>query len=198
MESMRPPGDGKLAARIAEGDAAAERDLVERFSRPLFRMLLRLTRDAALSEDLHQDTFRFVIARLRRRCLDEPDKLLRFVLRTGHNLALDHRRQRTRHGEGPEPQEDLPDPAQGQLDRMLQREEAAIVRRLLAEIVPDRYRQILQRFYIAGEDKDRICADLGLGELHFNRVLFRARRRLRELALREDRTWEERMKDRVR
>lgn len=178
--------DRELAARIEEGDAAAERYLVERYSRPLFRMLQRLTRDTDLSHDLHQDTFRIVIARLRRGGLSEPDKLPRFILRTGRNLAFDHRRQRSRHEQDSAPREDLPDPAQGQLDRMLQVEEAAIVRRLLSQIVPDRYRQILQRFYLAGEDKDRICADLGLGDLHFNRVLFRARRRFRELALRAE------------
>jgi RNA polymerase sigma-70 factor, ECF subfamily len=186
METMNTLEDRDLAARIAGGDATAERDLVELYSRPLLQMLLRLTRDAALSEDFHQDTFRIVIARLRRSSLSEPDKLLRFVLRTGRNLALDYRRRQTRHREGPSPEESLPDPAQGQLDRMLQHEEAATVHRLLSEIVPDRYRQILQRFYLAGEDKDRICADLGLGDLHFNRVLFRARRRLRELALRAE------------
>ncbi len=45
----------------------------------------------------------------------------------------------------------------------------------------DRDRQILYRFYIAEEDKERICADLDLSSLHFNRVLFRARQRFKDL-----------------
>jgi RNA polymerase sigma-70 factor (ECF subfamily) len=36
---------------------------------------------------------------------------------------------------------------------------------------------------VAEEDKARICADLGLSSLHFNRVLNRARDRYRELYL---------------
>jgi RNA polymerase sigma-70 factor, ECF subfamily len=55
-----------------------------------------------------------------------------------------------------------------------------MVRRLLQEM-SERDRQILYRFYIAEEDKDRICADLQLSSLHFNRVLHRARERYRDL-----------------
>ena len=44
-----------------------------------------------------------------------------------------------------------------------------------------RDRQVLFRFYIAEENKEDICSDLGLSSLHFNRVLFRARERFREL-----------------
>jgi RNA polymerase sigma-70 factor, ECF subfamily len=52
---------------------------------------------------------------------------------------------------------------------------------VINELPSDRDRQILFRFYIAEEEKERICADLCLTGLHFNRVLFRARARYREL-----------------
>lgn len=55
------------------------------------------------------------------------------------------------------------------------------MRRVLAELPSDRDREILFRFYIAEDEKDSICRDLGLTSLHFNRVLFRARERYREL-----------------
>jgi RNA polymerase sigma-70 factor (ECF subfamily) len=60
-------------------------------------------------------------------------------------------------------------------------ERAALVRRVLAEMPSERDRQILFRFYLAEDDKESICLDLGLTSLHFNRVLFRARERYREL-----------------
>ena len=34
---------------------------------------------------------------------------------------------------------------------------------------------------MAEDDKERICRDLGLTAVHFNRVLFRARERFKEL-----------------
>jgi RNA polymerase sigma-70 factor (ECF subfamily) len=181
MDSTRENTNLEIATRIGAGDRAAEGELVERYGQVLLRLLLRLTRDRALSEDLHQETFRIVIERLRRRVLSEPDKLPRFILRTGRNLALSQRRKSIRQGESTAPQEDLLDPAQGQLERMLRREQAEILYRLLSEMSPDRYRQILVRFYIAEEEKSRICSDLGVSPIHFNCLLFRARQRLKEL-----------------
>jgi RNA polymerase sigma-70 factor (ECF subfamily) len=35
--------------------------------------------------------------------------------------------------------------------------------------------------YVRDEDKDEICASLGIDSTHFNRVLFRAKQRFREL-----------------
>ena len=52
---------------------------------------------------------------------------------------------------------------------------------MLAELKNDRDREILSRYYIADENKEDICRDLELSDLHFNRVLFRARQRYREL-----------------
>ena len=45
------------------------------------------------------------------------------------------------------------------LDRLLQQEQAFIARRVLNELDSDRDRQILFRFYIAEDDKERICRE---------------------------------------
>ena len=44
-----------------------------------------------------------------------------------------------------------------------------------------RDRAAIVRFYLDEERKEQICADLGLTELQFNLVLFRARNRLRQI-----------------
>ena len=44
-----------------------------------------------------------------------------------------------------------------------------------------RDRDILVRFYLNDEAKEEICRELRLSEEHFNRVIFRARNRFREL-----------------
>ena len=64
---------------------------------------------------------------------------------------------------------------------LLARESSALVRHVLQDLANERDRQILLRFYIAEEDKDRISADYGLSSLQFNRVLHRARQRYKEL-----------------
>ena len=73
------------------------------------------------------------------------------------------------------------DPRSGQLRRVLASEASALVRRLIGELDRSRDREILYRFYLAEERKEAICEELGLSTRHFNRVLFRARQRFKEL-----------------
>lgn len=172
-----------LARRVHAGDAVAETGLVERYSRGLLYMLRRTAGDPALADDLHQETFRIVIERLRERGIEEPERLAGFIHRTAKNLFIAGYRKGTRRKTEGEVEglETVADPASGPLQETLRDEQAALVRRLIAELDTDRDRQILYRFYIAEEDKERICAALDLSSLHFNRVLFRARQRFKEL-----------------
>jgi DNA-directed RNA polymerase specialized sigma24 family protein len=78
---------------------------------------------------------------------------------------------------------DVASPGSGQLSDLLVRERADLVRQVIQELGTSRDRDILLRFYIAEEDKDRISADFGLSSLQFNRVLHRARERYREIYL---------------
>jgi RNA polymerase sigma-70 factor, ECF subfamily len=158
--------------------------MVQRYSRGLLFHLHRLTGDTALSDDLHQETFRIVLEKLRGEGLDQPGSLAGFILHTGRNLFFGAYRKRVRRGEG-ESLDAAPvepaDPTPGPLTRILREEVVQKVRRLIGGLATERDRQLLFRFYVAEEDKERICSDLGLDGVHFNRVLFRARQRLKEL-----------------
>ncbi len=186
------PGEGEAAAdlvrRIAAGDASAETELVERYSRGLSFMLRHLSKSAEVAEDLHQETFRIVLERLRRKGLEEPAGFLGFLRGTARNLLSTHRRvaERRKTSTGADASGHLVDPAPSQLAAMLRDEASHLVRRLIAELGTDRDRQLLFRFYVAEDDKHQICADLNLSSEHFNRVLFRARQRFRILVERHD------------
>jgi len=186
VEAARPGSDPSvdLVRRIVSGDPAAEAELVQRFSRALSFLLRRLARDEAAAEDLYQETFRLVIEKVRGGELREPERLPGFVSSMARNLFLGSVRRSGRrqkwHGD-PEATEIAPDPAPGQLAKLLAQERAATVRHVLAELRNDRDREILSRYYIADENKEDICRDFDLSDLHFNRVLFRARQRYKEL-----------------
>jgi RNA polymerase sigma-70 factor, ECF subfamily len=178
-----------LVRRIQEGDPAAESELVARFSRGLLLMLRRLVRNPALADDLHQETFALVLGKVRRGEVREPERLAGFIRGTARNLFIADRRKEGRYnsldgggeeGEGA-PRLELADRGPAPLDRFLAEEEARQVRRLLDELRFDRDRQLLFRFYLSDDDKEEICADLGVEPERFNQVLFRARERLREL-----------------
>src|SRR5262249_32352399 len=188
MTSVRAPvtesgSPADLVRRILAGERSAEDELVSRYSRGVSIIVRRIARDASLTEDLCQETFRLVLEKVRRGEVREAEKLSGFICSLARNLAIDHFRQASRRetAEDVESTRPLSDPAPDQLSVLLEREKANGVRQVLKELKPPRDREILYRFYIAEEDKERICADLGLSSLHFNRVLYRARERFREL-----------------
>ncbi len=176
-----------LAHRIQAGDASAEAEMVERYSGGLTFMLRRMTGRPDLADDLHQDAFRVVLERLRGPGLAEPERLAGFLRRTARNLFIgNYRKQTRRQTDDLEDAEPPADGAPSPLSQTMLDQEAALVRRMIAELKPDRDRQILYRFYIAEEPKERICADFELSSLHFNRVLHRARQRFKDLLERSE------------
>jgi len=192
-EQEPQPDEPEIAAdlvrRIEAGDATAEGELVARYSRGLLYLLRRLGAPPELAEDLHQESFRIVLERLRQRGLEQPAGLAGFLRGTARNLMIGERRKtaRRRTEVDDEAIEQAAHPAPSQLSTVLLDEEAETVRRLIGELPTDRDRQLLLRFYVAEERKESICADLGLDHLHFHRVLFRARQRFKELLERGER-----------
>lgn len=172
-----------LVARIVAGDRIAEENLVSRFSRGVFVILSTMGSQRAAIEDLRQETFRIALEKIRLGHVREPEKLAGFISSLARNLAIQHFRAASRSEVtmGVESAETVPDPAPGAMEQLLDQENRAIVRRVLSEVRPERYRQILHRYYVAEEEKEAICADMSLSSLHFNRVLQRARDRYREL-----------------
>jgi len=52
---------------------------------------------------------------------------------------------------------------------------------IIEQLVQPRDREILHRFYLLDQDKSRVCSALELSSVHFDRVLYRARKRIREI-----------------
>jgi RNA polymerase sigma-70 factor (ECF subfamily) len=165
------------------GDAQSEIELVERYSRGVAFIIRRETGGASAADDLYQETFRIALEKIRRGDLREPEKLSGFVCGIARNLVIDYFRREARQEGLNEVEEAAPlrSPAPGQLEELLRKEKGALVRQVINELPSDRDRQLIFRFYIAEEEKESICADLGLTSLHFNRVLHRARQRYKEM-----------------
>lgn len=186
METTRA-GESRVAAdlvrRVAAGDGDAETRLYERYHRGLLFLLRRLTGSPEQAEDLRQETFRIVFERLRGRGLDEPEGLLGFLRGTARNLALAERRKAARRPreDGQEQLVEMADPAPSAADALMRAEDARRFRRLLGELRVERDRQLILRFYVAGDGKEEICDALDLDTSHFKRVLFRARQRFKQL-----------------
>ncbi len=184
------PGDaGALVRRIRAGDRRAEEELVARYGLGLEVVLAQLTRDPSLAEDIRQETLALVLTKLRGGELREPEALPGFLRSVARNLLIADRRKEARYSsldQEPNAAALTPGPARPpaaapQLRQLLADEEAGRVRQLLGELRFQRDREILVRYYLTSDSKDEICRRLDVDPGLFNRVLYRARQRLREL-----------------
>lgn len=184
MTALGETSPADLVRRIRSGDPRAEEEMIARFGEGLTFLLRRWTRGHSDAEDLYQETFRLGLEKIRRGEVRDPERLAGFLRSLARNLSIEHYRKATRRGAREEEIEtaaDTANPDTGQLGQLLRKEKVTLVRHLLGELGSERDRQVLFRFYIAEEDKESIRSDLGLTAPEFNLVLFRARRRYRDL-----------------
>lgn len=84
--------DSECVARALEGSEDACRELVRRYERPVFSLVVRMVKDPAVAEEVAQETFVKVF-----RSLDTYDpsrKLSSWIFKIAHNTTLDHLRRR--------------------------------------------------------------------------------------------------------
>ena len=115
--------------------------------------------------------------------IERPEQIAGYVLQVTMNLLRNHRRAM---GERPEKRADaaklheLSSDAQPS-EETIELQIASQVKNVIRGMSSQRDRAILVRFYLDEEDKEAICRDLGLTPLQFDKILHRARGRLRKL-----------------
>jgi RNA polymerase sigma factor (sigma-70 family) len=138
------------------------------------------------AEDLTQETLHIVVERVRARTIDDPRKVFAFAAATARNLALNAARKMLRQQTivDSELVDELAqnlETEHSDLSEQDDRHLAEAVAALLEELPTERDRHLLMRFYLDGTDKQQLCRELGLSPKHFDRVLMRARTRLRAI-----------------
>lgn len=174
---------GELVVRIGAGDTSAETELVNKYWKSLYYILNRRCNDNQLASDIAQDAFIVVINKARNGEINSPNAIAGFIRQVGVNLLLAHFRKEARratdnHGEV---SFDIPDD-KSNLERAVEsRDTLKLVQQLIGELKVDRDRDLLVSYYANEEEKSSICQRLDLTPAHFDRVLYRARARLKQL-----------------
>lgn len=173
----------EIVARIAAGDPQAEAALVRHYSRVVYYTLRRRLRDDATAHDLHQETFIAVLRRLRAGGLETAEALPGYVRQVALNLAtsVDRKEQRQQTFCDDETIGRMADASRSALDELEETETVDLMRRSIDELTTPRDRDLLKRYFVAEQEKHRICDELGLSAEHFDRVLHRAKKRLAEI-----------------
>lgn len=145
-------------------------------------LIMRRVRDPDVAADILQDAAVTTLEKLRRGEIAHPENVGGFLYRVALNHLRNHRRKDRTGVSSAEELEDLRGPDEDpDWERVGRPQWAAAVRRLLEQMPAPRDREVLRRFYLNDEDKEQICTALNLSAEHFNRVIFRARNRFREL-----------------
>jgi len=181
--------DAELVASARRGSQDACRELVRRFERPVYSLVLRMVRDPAAAEDLAQEVFVKAFRRLD--TYDERWKLSSWLFKIAHNTTIDHLRRG-----GPETvsleAEEGDDRGGGGLGAVLadaaaedphvqaeRRDLARSLEKAIGGLRPE-YRQAVLMFYAHGASYQDICEVTGLPLGTVKTNLHRARKELAE------------------
>ncbi len=183
------PAALRIAEAIARGDRRAEDEFARRYAPGLVTVLRVRCHDPELCKDVAQEALRVVLLRLRAGKVDQPEALGGFLRGTALNLLANELRRSERR---------LADSAGDWLDELVgestdpydtveSEDLVQTMRRVIGGMKVERDRELLWRFYVDDEPKDRLCARFDLSPEHFDRVLHRARLRLKNLWQGQDR-----------
>ena len=171
-----------LAAAELRMDSEAFAGFYERSARALWAYLMRVSGDAALADDLTQESYvRFLSAAQAPRLEDGEVASRRYLFRIATNLLRDHwRRPR------PSSIEEIGEEFFAAHDSEAQSDSAAMLSPAMARMKP-RERQLLWLAHAEGYSHQEIAEVTGLGSASIRLLLFRARRKIAKL-LREPAT----------
>jgi len=179
--------DAELVASAIRGSQDAFHELVTRFERPVYSLIVRMVQDPATAEDLAQEAF--VKAYRSLRSYDPSRKLSSWLFKIAHNTTIDHLR---RHAPDTVPLEAPPEEegGRGGLAAVLadgsvedpaaaaeRRDMARSLERAISRLRPE-YRESVVLFYIEGASYQEICEATGLPLGTVKTNLHRARKEL--------------------
>lgn len=172
----------KLVENIISGDKDAEQALVAQYWRSLYFILTKRSQDPSLAEDIAQETFIAVVHNIRSGKLNNPEALGKYIRETGCNLLLAHYRKETRRNTSTDDQlcYTVPDNSPDIYRLMYSQQGLQLVLQLIKEMSQSRDVEVLLSFFLYGKGKSLICDELELSSDNFDRVLHRARERLKQ------------------
>ncbi len=169
-----------LAEQIRLGNAKAEHTLIHTYQRGIFNILFHRTQDRELASDLTQDTFIIVLKKLRAGEVRSSNALKSYLRQTAINLHIAYQRKTIRQATSPDENIETYDVAAPKsLIQQIDTERAKLlIQSMYKGLSSERDQQLLRYYFVYDMDKSIICAELDLTPAHFDRVMYRAKKRL--------------------
>lgn len=173
----------ELVAKIHAGEQLAEQQLVNQYWRSLYFILNRRANDPELAADMTQETFIIVINKARNGQIENPAALSAFIRQIGVNLLIANFRKESRRKTDVSEDIDVqyPDLSTDVLKSLNSQKIGRIVTQVMDELPTERDKDLLYRYFVYGQTKQLLCEEFDLTPAHFDRVLYRARNRLKQI-----------------
>ncbi len=175
--------DEKWVRQTLAGSEEAFAEIVQRYQRPVFSVVVRMVRDAGLAEDLTQETFIKAFRALK--SFDPKRKLSSWLFTIAHNTAIDHLRKKSlqivpleAETEGQDLLETLPAADSETPERAAMSHELALAFEQELRAMRPEYAEILVLRFQEGLAYEEISEVTGLPIGTVKTHLFRARRQL--------------------
>jgi RNA polymerase sigma-70 factor (ECF subfamily) len=171
--------EARLVAQALSGSEAAFEQILRRYQRPVLSLLVRLTGDPGLAEDLAQETFVKAFRNLA--AFDSRRRLSSWLFRIAHNTGVDALRKRTLPTVAIDSGEVVSDPAAPVAgDPVVRRDLGRALEKAMARLRPDQRTAVVLR-YDAGLSFEEIGQVLGIPEPTARSHVHRARKELARL-----------------
>ena len=157
--------------------------LVSDYRKKLINMLTKLCQNPDQAEDLAHDTLMIVILKLEDGAIRNPDRLASYIYSTGRYLYFGSVRKKENKVELWDSMEDFESAIPIQEEVVATNWAAESIRRSINKLPKVRDREILTRSYFNDQTKEEICDALLLSNAHNDRVISRARQRLRKITI---------------
>lgn len=171
--------DDEYVARLRRRDPETERHFSVYFGE---RLLLKLRSQPAFAhaaEDLRQVTLLRVLEKVRAGDINHSERLGAFVVGVCNRVVMEEGRKLKRT----EPMENAPEPvdARQSADSLLIDDERKSRVRQVLDDLPARDRLLLEEIFLKERDKDEVCREFQVDRDYLRVLLFRARRRFRNV-----------------
>lgn len=181
-------GDGSmeswtdLVTRLQAGDATAMAELYQVFAKGIRFYLCRQVGPQELDDRVH-DAFLVVVQSIQRGELRDPRRLMGFVRTVVRRMVasqIDREIQNRRESLDVDHGERIADQRANPEKNVILRQKVNLIREILAEM-PDKDREILDRFYVQEQLPEFICTEMNLSITQFRLLKSRAKARFGEI-----------------
>jgi RNA polymerase sigma-70 factor, ECF subfamily len=173
--------DKPYVDRLRDGEPSTEQHFVSYFGQLLGIMLRARYLSPERVDDVRQETFRRVIATLRKDGgIRQPERFGAFVNSICKNVLRESARDWNRTQALQSDHLELPDKIVDLERGLISEETTKKVREILADMKP-RDRDLLRAIFLEEKDKDEVCREFGLDREYLRVLLHRAKERFRAI-----------------